>query len=147
MSENTLESEICERLYDINKTEPRITASRYFPTNLSRLRLPVVVALPGSATYDYPATHLIDVARNFQLQCAVGDWNQGLLTETAQAHAEALLGIMRELYGFNRRRLELDRQPLPGVVRSALRSDTGIIDVSGMATLVFTLEVVYRYSK
>ena len=52
MSENTLESDICERLYEINKTEPRITASRYFPTNLSRLRLPVVVALPGSATYD-----------------------------------------------------------------------------------------------
>lgn len=147
MAENTTESDILARIYEINRTEPKLNAVRYFPPNLDRVRLPLVVALPGAAAYAPNGTHLIDMTRNFLLQCAVGDWNTGILTETAQSSAEEVLSIVRELYGFNRERLQLDRQPLPGVVRAALQSDTGIINVSNKATLVFTLAVTYRYSK
>lgn len=147
MAENTYETDICQRLYEINLTEPRINAVRYFPNSLTRERLPLVVALPGSANYSYPATHMIDVRRNFNLQCVVGDWNEGILTETAQMHAEVLMGVIRDLYAFNRTRLELNRKPLSGVNGAALRTDVGIISVANKATLVFTLEINYRNSK
>lgn len=146
MSANTMETDICDRIHAINRTEPKINAVRYFPTSLSRVQLPLVVALPGAATYGNSGTQLIDVTRNFLLQCAVGDWNEGILTETAQKHSEDLLSIIREMYGFRRLRLDLDRQPLPGVNKSILLGDGGIINIAGKATIVFTLEVNYRHS-
>jgi hypothetical protein len=144
---NTSEADICTRLFDIHKTEPRITASRYWPTDLSRLRLPVVVAVPSQAVYQKPSTTQIEIARIFAIHACAGDWNQGMPTESAQRNAEDLFVVMRDLYGFARLRLELDHHALEGVIKAELKTDVGLVDRSGKATLIFNLEVTYRCSK
>lgn len=136
-------ADICTRLYDIHKTESRITAARYFPTNPGRLRLPVVWALPSAAQRSNQGTGIRRVQRNFLIQCWVGDFLEGIATETAERNAEDLIPVIENLYDFNRRRLEMNHQPLDIVVSAELAGDTGIIDRFGKAVVVFTLDVEY----
>lgn len=143
----TNENEICTRFYDINRTDARISASRYWPQSLDRLRLPLVTVLVGTATYQKEGTGLLLVRRNFNLHAAVGSWSGGVLAETAQQNSELLCAVIRDLYAFDRERLQLDWKALNGVVKAELLNDVGLIDRGGIATLVSTVYVEYRAIK
>lgn len=136
---------ILDRLHAINQTiGGNVKSTRYFPQSLDGAKLPLLCAIPGQNARSSNHTNQKVSTRDYLLLGFVGDFLQGLPTQTAQANAEALIPLVENCYDpRNRLQLAAGDPGLDNINSAELRLDSGIIDYqgTGMAAVIWTLTI------
>lgn len=137
---------ILDRIHAINQTiGGNVKSARYFPESLDSPKLPLLCAIPGQNARSSNHTNQKFSTRDYLILGFVGDFMQGLPTQTAQTNAEALIPLVEACYDQrNRLQLAAGDPGLDNINSADLRLDSGIIDYanSGIATVIWTLTVV-----
>ena len=137
---------ILDRLHAINQLLGGVYKStRYFPPSLDSAKLPLLCAIPGQNARSWNHTNQRLNTRDYLIMCFVGEFLQGLPTQTAQTNAETLMPLIEALYDQrNRLQLAAGDSGLDNINSADLRTDSGIIDYqgTGMAAIIYTLTVV-----
>lgn len=139
---------LLDRIHAINDTvtlaSGTLTTFRYFPREWSSEGLPAIIPLLAPATHEASAGKgPIRGVRQVKLLVPVGSPNAGLLTETAQRNAEAVIDPIIRTYRLAPL-LQLNNVALDGVRDvAALTQDTGIVlsPLTGLFQVEFTLLV------
>ena len=142
-------TQLLDRIHAINQTialaSGALTCFRYWPRQFHTAMLPAIVPILGDGTYN-EATYTDAarfVTRNVRLFVPVDNPNTGLLSETAQLNAEAVIQPVIQTYR-NTPFLELSGAALNGVIdRCVITSDTGITlnPNTGLFQVEFNLSV------
>lgn len=139
---------ICDRLHLLNGLMTGVTPSRYFPQNTDTAKLPIITPVARQATRRRVDDTLKEVTRTFGLVAIVGSWEGGLPTQSAQKLAESLFETIEDVYD-GRDRLQVSAvnpQLFDNLVSAQFTDDIGIGDREGVATLEYSLVVVYYTS-
>ena len=142
-------TQLIDRIHAINQTitlsSGTLTAFRYWPRSFGAHTLPAIVPFLGAGTHN--EQNFADVARyvlrTIRLFVPVDNPNNGLLTETAQLNAEAVITPVLQTYR-DVPFLELSGTALNGVIdKCVITSDTGITlnPQTGLFQIEFTLQV------
>ena len=128
-----------------------LTAFRYWPRELRTAALPAIITVLGSGVHDKTTYggNTMATTRSIRLLVPVDSPNAGLLTETAQRNAEAVIDPILDTYR-QLPYLALSGAELDGVINdgATITQDTGIDMMPNTEVLgvVFTLVIpVIKY--